>query len=105
MALNCGYSVVGLPVHRYKCPLCSMSIVDMSAVFSALETEIMMTPMPAEYANSFKHILCNDCHMVVVFVLLAVGRIIRFKLPAFEPLDVTGMQHKISRAGSEVYAL
>lgn len=49
---------------RYKCPLCSMSIVDMRSVFAALEMEISLTPMPEEYAHMSKHILCNDCHQV-----------------------------------------
>ena len=34
--------------------------------YKRLDTEIAMTPMPAEYADTTVKILCNDCHQKCV---------------------------------------
>ncbi|KAL2543550.1 CHY-type/CTCHY-type/RING-type Zinc finger protein [Forsythia ovata] len=47
--------------NQYTCPLCSMSVGDMSEVWEKLDEEIAATPMPAPYEDRMVGILCNDC--------------------------------------------
>ncbi|KAK2380204.1 CHY-type/CTCHY-type/RING-type Zinc finger protein [Trifolium repens] len=46
---------------RYKCPVCSKSICDMSSVWKKLDQAVSSTPMPESYRNKKVWILCNDC--------------------------------------------
>jgi RING finger/CHY zinc finger protein 1 len=46
----------------YKCPLCNVSLFDMSTFNESLDREIALTIMPADYASVKLDILCNDCH-------------------------------------------
>lgn len=45
----------------YACPMCKKSITDMTEYWIIRRQEIMMTPMPEEYRNTFVDITCNDC--------------------------------------------
>lgn len=47
---------------NYACPLCSASMVDMSMVWTLIDSEISVSPMPSEYANYHIWVLCRDCH-------------------------------------------
>eukprot|EP00026_Physarum_polycephalum_P006226 Phypoly_transcript_06268.p1 GENE.Phypoly_transcript_06268~~Phypoly_transcript_06268.p1 ORF type:complete len:467 (+),score=58.16 Phypoly_transcript_06268:161-1561(+) len=49
---------------NYKCPLCSKSLLakaDMVIWWNALDREIRLQPMPAEFKTHIMYILCNDC--------------------------------------------
>lgn len=48
---------------NYKCPICSVSLVDMSDYNKLLDGEISRTIMPLEYTDTKVDILCNDCHI------------------------------------------
>ena len=46
---------------QYVCPVCSVSIVDMSATWAEMREVIALTPMPEE-CKMIVRILCNDCN-------------------------------------------
>jgi len=46
----------------YKCPYCSMSVIDMEYVNNIIENEVVNTPMPEEMKDMKAKILCNECH-------------------------------------------
>ena len=46
----------------YKCPICSVTVVDTTEYNKLLDTEISQTPMPQDYKDTKVTILCNDCH-------------------------------------------
>ncbi|XP_022959587.1 E3 ubiquitin-protein ligase MIEL1 [Cucurbita moschata] len=46
--------------NQYRCPICSKTVMDMSASWALLKMEIDCTPMPEEYSHEVS-ILCNDC--------------------------------------------
>lgn len=48
--------------NTYKCPICSVSIIDTSEFNKLMDQEIDMTLMPEEYKDVKITILCNDCH-------------------------------------------
>ena len=50
-----------IAARQYVCPVCSVSILDMSATWAAMREVIALTPMPEEYRMTVK-ILCNDCN-------------------------------------------
>lgn len=61
------------PIHRhcleqmlnngnYKCPLCSISLVDMTKYNILIDNEIANNPMPEEYKDVEQKVLCNDCN-------------------------------------------
>ncbi|XP_026465410.1 RING finger and CHY zinc finger domain-containing protein 1-like [Ctenocephalides felis] len=47
---------------HYACPTCQTSMLDMKQLWSYLDNEVQMTPMPPEYENVKTDILCKDCH-------------------------------------------
>nr|GMD64044.1 E3 ubiquitin-protein ligase MIEL1 [Ipomoea batatas] len=47
--------------YRYRCPICSKSMLNMSRTWERLEEEIQSTVMPEEYFYEVP-ILCNDCN-------------------------------------------
>ena len=58
--LDCFNSL--LKSNHWKCPVCSMSLIEMTSVYDNLRNEISLTPMPDEYKDKMVKILCNDCH-------------------------------------------
>lgn len=46
----------------YRCPTCQKSIIDLSQYWEMLDQEIANVPMPEEYANEMRDIICNDCN-------------------------------------------
>lgn len=46
---------------NFRCPMCGKSTVCMTEHWKHLDNEIANTPMPAEYENVLKWILCKDC--------------------------------------------
>jgi len=46
----------------YSCPMCGQAMQNMSDVWARLDSEIEMTPMPREYAELYRGILCKDCN-------------------------------------------
>ena len=46
---------------HYACPLCGVSMMDMSDVWKLYDKEIEETPMPAEYTACWARIQCRDC--------------------------------------------
>lgn len=65
--LRCGHTIHHKCVkemgqhHRYSCPICSKSIVDMTHHWEKLDQVIASTPMPETYQSKMVWILCNDC--------------------------------------------
>ncbi|KAH9641497.1 hypothetical protein HF086_017833 [Spodoptera exigua] len=47
---------------HYACPTCQTSMIDMTNLWSYLDSEVAATPMPPEYADYKATILCKDCH-------------------------------------------
>jgi len=45
----------------YSCPTCGRAMGDMSSVWHVLDREVEMTPMPTEYQDLYREILCKDC--------------------------------------------
>ncbi|KAJ8305531.1 hypothetical protein KUTeg_016076 [Tegillarca granosa] len=58
---------------NYTCPLCNLSMVDMSEVWKQLDEEIATTPMPDEYKDFKVQILCRDCHKESRVVFHVIG--------------------------------
>lgn len=46
----------------YKCPMCFSAVVDTENINKYYDKEISLTPMPADYNDTYVKILCNDCH-------------------------------------------
>jgi len=46
----------------YACPSCGVSMLDMSQAWKSIDKELEDTPMPPEYANLYRAILCKDCN-------------------------------------------
>merc|ERR1712112_320591 len=46
----------------YSCPMCGKAMQNMSDVWARLDSEIEMTPMPREYSELYRGILCKDCN-------------------------------------------
>jgi len=46
----------------YACPMCGLAMQNMSDVWARLDSEIAITPMPREYAELYRGILCKDCN-------------------------------------------
>ncbi|KAG0294683.1 hypothetical protein BGZ96_000708 [Linnemannia gamsii] len=47
----------------YQCPTCWKSLGDMSVYYSKIDSLLAEQTMPAEYANIFSIVLCNDCEV------------------------------------------
>ncbi|AYV76899.1 MAG: zinc-finger and zinc-ribbon domain protein [Barrevirus sp.] len=47
---------------NYKCPVCSVTIVNTELLNQYLDFEVANTEMPPEYSSIQLNILCNDCH-------------------------------------------
>jgi len=45
----------------YSCPTCGRAMQDMSDAWTHVDREVAETPMPAEYANLYREVLCKDC--------------------------------------------
>ena len=50
-------------IASYRCPTCQKTIVDLSSYWQALDNEISHVPMPQEYINEKRKIICNDCRI------------------------------------------
>jgi len=46
---------------HYACPLCGVSMMDMTDVWKIYDKEISETPMPDEYLDLYAAIQCRDC--------------------------------------------
>jgi len=46
---------------HYACPLCGVSMMDMTDVWKIYDKEISETPMPEEYLDLYAAIQCRDC--------------------------------------------
>ena len=46
---------------HYACPLCGVSMMNMSDIWKIYDKEIEETPMPADYQDLFANIQCRDC--------------------------------------------
>ncbi|KAG0281149.1 hypothetical protein BGZ95_006448 [Linnemannia exigua] len=47
----------------YQCPTCWKSLGDMSVYYSKIDSLLAEQTMPADYANIFSIVLCNDCEV------------------------------------------
>jgi len=66
--MKCGHTIHSecfnnLLKTTYKCPTCSISVVDVTNMNKILDYEIAHTPMPDELKHITVDILCNDCHV------------------------------------------
>lgn len=48
-------------IASFRCPTCQKTMVDLSHHWQMLDMEIQNVPMPEEYANETRNIVCNDC--------------------------------------------
>jgi len=46
---------------HYACPVCGVSMMDMTDVWKLYDKEIQETPMPSEYEDMYAAIQCKDC--------------------------------------------
>lgn len=63
----------GHPIHRecfteyskryYRCPICSKSILNTSALFRMIDEEVRCEVLPPELANKVVKIVCQDCRL------------------------------------------
>lgn len=63
----------GHPIHRecfneyskryYRCPICSKSILNTSALFRMIDEEVRCEVLPPELANKLVKIVCRDCRL------------------------------------------
>ncbi|CAB3257906.1 unnamed protein product [Arctia plantaginis] len=58
---------------HYACPTCQTSMIDMTNLWSYLDSEVAATPMPPEYADYKATILCKDCHKLSTVKFHVVG--------------------------------
>ncbi|CAG9137366.1 unnamed protein product [Plutella xylostella] len=58
---------------HYACPTCQTSMIDMTTLWSYLDSEVAATPMPPEYADYKATILCKDCHKLSTVKFHVVG--------------------------------
>lgn len=54
---------------HYACPTCQVSLLDMTDLWSFLDSEVSLTPMPPEYKDYKAEILCKDCHEVSTYYI------------------------------------
>jgi len=57
----------------YACPLCGLSMQNMGSVWANLDREVAQTPMPREYADLYREILCRDCNKTTTSLFHVVG--------------------------------
>ncbi|XP_023347357.1 RING finger and CHY zinc finger domain-containing protein 1 isoform X3 [Eurytemora carolleeae] len=57
----------------YSCPSCGRAMQDMKSTWEHVDREITETPMPVEYTNLFREILCKDCGKTSKSVFHVVG--------------------------------
>lgn len=50
-----------LSLTSLRCPTCQKTIVDLSKHWAMMDLEIENVPMPEEYINETRNIICNDC--------------------------------------------
>ncbi|XP_058789718.1 RING finger and CHY zinc finger domain-containing protein 1 isoform X3 [Phymastichus coffea] len=58
---------------HYACPTCQVSLLDMTDLWSFLDSEVSLTPMPPEYKDYKAEILCKDCHEETTVKFHVVG--------------------------------
>ena len=46
---------------HYACPICGVSMMNMTDVWKIYDKEISETPMPVEYEDLYANIQCRDC--------------------------------------------
>jgi len=68
--IQCYYELLGV---SYKCPICSISIVDTEEINKMIDLEVHSMEMPPEYKNLKLKILCNDCHKESIVGFHIVG--------------------------------
>lgn len=47
----------------YRCPVCSKSILNTSALFRMIDEEVQYEVLPPELADKLVNIVCHDCHL------------------------------------------
>lgn len=65
--LKCGHVIhkeclVSYVKYSYECPICRVSIFDMTERWKLMDTYLETIEMPDEYKDQTSNILCNDCH-------------------------------------------
>ncbi|XP_037894532.1 RING finger and CHY zinc finger domain-containing protein 1 isoform X1 [Glossina fuscipes] len=64
----CGHLLHGtcfdqlLEFGHYTCPVCQMSLIDMTTLWEYLDIQAKLIPTPEKYEKERFHIFCNDCH-------------------------------------------
>ena len=58
---------------HYACPLCGVSMMNMTDVWKIYDKEISETPMPEEYRDLLANILCRDCNKTSVTPFHVLG--------------------------------
>jgi len=57
----------------YACATCGLAMQDMSRVWMDIDREVAQTPMPREYAELYRVILCRDCNKKSTVLFHIVG--------------------------------
>ncbi|GMJ02037.1 MYB30-Interacting E3 Ligase 1 [Hibiscus trionum] len=60
--------------HKYCCPICSKSAIDMSRTWKRIDEEIEATLMPEDYRYKKVWILCNDCNDTTEVYFHVIGQ-------------------------------
>ena len=70
---------------HYACPVCGVSMMNMSDVWRIYDQEIAETPMPEEYSDLLASITCRDCskQSLTPFHVLGKKRIVGTLLVRF----------------------
>ena len=58
---------------HYACPICGVSMMNMTDVWKIYDKEISETPMPAEYEDLYANIQCRDCLQPSLTVFHVLG--------------------------------
>ena len=49
---------------NYTCPICMKTIIDATEYFKRIDMWVKLNPMPEEYRDWKRTILCNDCEKI-----------------------------------------
>lgn len=60
--------------HRYTCPICSKSVVDMTKHWKKMDEEVAAIIMPEQYRHKKVWILCNDCNVTSEVIFHIIGQ-------------------------------
>ena len=61
---------------HYACPICGVSMMNMTDIWKIYDKEISETPMPEEYHDLYANIQCRDCNKPSLTSFHILGRVL-----------------------------